>query len=70
MHICFGRVFDLLVYLCVFYSYSAYLVSVSQGFLRFASLCGVFPINISQGYCPIAPCFKHVRAGGGGGGVV
>ena len=47
MYICFGRVFDLLVYLCVFYSYSAYSVSVSQGFLRFASLCGVFPINIS-----------------------
>ena len=31
--------FDLLVYLCVFYSCSAYSVSVSQVFLRFASLC-------------------------------
>ena len=39
--------FDLLVYLCVFYSYSAYSVSVSQVFLRFASLCGVFPLSFS-----------------------
>ena len=47
VYICFWSCFDLLVYLCVFYSSSAYSVSVSQGFLRFASLCGVFPLGIS-----------------------
>ena len=67
--LCVYMCFDLLVYLCVFYSYSAYSVSVSQGFLRYASLCGVFPLSVSYGYCPIAPCFKP-RLCWGGGGVV
>ena len=47
VYICLWSCLDLLVYLCVFYSSSAYSVSVSQGFLRFASLCGVFPSGIS-----------------------
>ena len=38
----------------------------SVGFLRIASLCGVFPLSVSYGYCPIAPCFKHVCVWGGG----
>ena len=44
VYICFWSCFDLLVYFCVFYSSS---VSVSQGFLRLASLCGVFTLGIS-----------------------
>ena len=45
IYICFGRVWPFS--LCVFYSSLAYSVSVSQGFLRFATLCGVFPLGIS-----------------------
>ena len=43
----------------------------SQGFPRFASLCGVFPQVLVRGIVRSLLVFEHVCAGGGGGaGVV
>ena len=66
VYICFLSCFDLLVYLCVFSSYSAYSVSVSQVFLRFASLCGVFPLNLVRGIVQSLLVFSTFILEGGG----
>ena len=65
----FGRVFDLFVYLCVLSSYSAYSVFVSQVFLRFTSLCGVFPLNLVRGIVRSLLVLSTFVLGGGGGSV-
>ena len=66
MCICFWSCFDLLVYLCVFSSYSAYSVSVSQVFLMFASLCGIFPLNLVRGIVRSLLVLSTFVLGGGG----
>ena len=45
-----------------FAAYSTKLVRFSPVCLLVWGIC----VGFSWGYCPIAPCFKHVCAGGGG----
>ena len=54
----------------MFYSSLSYSVSVIQGFSQVCLLEWGIAFKFYLGVCPIAPCFEHVHAGGGGGGVV
>ena len=54
----------------LFSSCSAYSVSLSQGLLRFASLCGVFPLVLVRGFVRSLLVLSTLVLGGGGGGSV
>ena len=54
----------------MFCAYVLLCIFCSQGFRRFASVCGVFPQMLVRGIARSLLVFEHVPAGEGGGGVV
>ena len=60
-------VFPLILHVGFFPVAAQHFQCIQSGFSPVCLLVRGSSVNFSLGYCLIAPCFKHVFAGGGGG---